>query len=72
MNNPFLENRKKQEREHKIRMLENRLAQSDYKIIKSYEYELAGLELPYDIETLHAERQAIRDQINALRDGDEK
>jgi hypothetical protein len=30
--------------------------------IKSYEYYLAGLETPYDIETLRAERKAIREK----------
>jgi len=49
-----------------IQQLKARLAETDYKIIKCYEYQLAGLELPYDIQTLHAERQAIRDQINEL------
>jgi hypothetical protein len=49
-----------------IAMLKAELAETDYKIIKSYEYELAGLELPYNIAELHAERQAIRDRINAI------
>lgn len=44
--------------------LKAQLADSDYKIIKAYEYALAGLESPYDIPALHAERQAIRDLIN--------
>lgn len=43
--------------------LKRQLNNTDYKIIKSYEYHLAGLELPYDIEELHAEREAIREQI---------
>jgi hypothetical protein len=38
----------------------------DYKIIKCSEYQLAGKELPYDITELHAERQALRDEINKL------
>ena len=42
------------------------LADTDYQIIKAYEYALVGLEVEYDIEALHAERQAIRDEINAL------
>jgi hypothetical protein len=53
-----------------IDVLKGRLAATDYQIIKSYEYNLVGLEPPYDIGTLHAERQAIRDQINTL-EGDE-
>ena len=48
--------------------LELRLAKSDYKVIKCYEYSLAGLDLPYDIEALHAEREAIRDEIRKLED----
>lgn len=52
----------------KIAALKELLAETDYKIIKSYEYQLVGLELPYDVAALHAERQAIRDQINALEE----
>ena len=43
--------------------LKRQLDSTDYKIIKSYEYQLAGLETPYDISELHAEREAIRVQI---------
>lgn len=46
--------------------LQAALGQTDYKIIKSYEYALAGEPQPYDIVQLHAERQAIRDRINIL------
>ena len=54
------------------------LASSDYKITKSMEYFLVGLlqyqgqvsdlikELPYDINALHEERQAKRDEINKI------
>lgn len=42
------------------------LAASDYKIIKCYEASLLGNPLPYDIESLHAERQGYRDKINEL------
>lgn len=41
------------------------LAESDYKVIKNSEYVEAGLELAYDAEALNAERQALRDAINA-------
>lgn len=56
------------EDEIKIRVaeLKAQLASTDYKIIKCSECSLAGVELPYDIVALHAERQAIRDEINAL------
>lgn len=46
------------------------LAETDYQIIKCSEYQLAGVELPYDIAALHAQRQAIRDQINELEAAD--
>ena len=39
-----------------------------YKIIKSYEYSLMNIEIPYDMEQLHSERQNIRDRINSLRE----
>lgn len=46
--------------------LKNRIAASDYKVIKTYEYTLMGEQTEYDMETVHAERQALRDQINTL------
>lgn len=49
-----------------VEVLKSELAETDYKIIKAYEYSLVGLSLPYNIEQLHAERQAIRDKINQL------
>lgn len=56
-----------EEKEQRIVELQSQLNETDYKIIKCNEYSLAGLELPYDIETLHKERQAIRDKINQLQ-----
>jgi hypothetical protein len=50
----------------KIKNLENQIAKSDYKIIKCYEYSLVGLELPYDIEELHAQREELREEIRSL------
>ena len=52
--------------EEKIAELKTQLSDTDYKIIKCSEYQLVGKEAPYDIATLHAERQAIRDEINEL------
>lgn len=52
--------------EYQITTLKAQLSAADYKITKCMEYFLVGLDLPYDVETLHAERQALRDQINAL------
>lgn len=49
-----------------INDLKDRIAASDYKIIKTYEYALLGEQTEYDIEEVHAERQALRDQINSL------
>ena len=49
-----------------INVLKATLEESDYKIIKCQEYALNGLELPYDIKSLHLERQTLRDQINEL------
>lgn len=40
----------------------------DWKIAKAQEYILAGVECPYDIADLHAKRQAVRDEINRLRE----
>ena len=42
----------------------------DWKVSKCYEYSLAGLEAPYDINELHVKRQAIRDEINALQEAE--
>lgn len=44
----------------------NKLASSDYKIIKCFECSLLGLDLPYDLNDLHEERQGMRDKINEL------
>ncbi len=46
--------------------LKRQLADTDYKIVKCSEYQLAGIELPYDIAGLHEDRQALRDKINEL------
>lgn len=51
-----------------LKAFQNKLSESDYKIIKCYEYSLAGLELPYDINALHAEREAIREEIRLLEE----
>lgn len=51
---------------HEIDTLKETIESTDYQVIKCYEYSLMKLAMPYDIETLHAERQAMRDEINAL------
>ena len=55
--------------EEQIAALKTELSSTDYKIIKCSEASLVGEELPYDIVALHAERQAIRNQINELEGG---
>ena len=52
--------------EDQISSLKTQLSSTDYKIIKCSEAQLLGEELPYDISSLHAERQALRDKINEL------
>ena len=49
-----------------INNLKEQLASTDYKIIKCTECGMVGEEMPYDVNELHAERQAIRDEINLL------
>jgi hypothetical protein len=50
-----------------ITTLKGELEQTDYKVIKCSEYQLAGLEAPYDISELHSARQELRDRINTLQ-----
>ncbi|MBR4290667.1 MAG: hypothetical protein IKT52_08520 [Oscillospiraceae bacterium] len=50
----------------KIAELKKQLSATDYKVIKCAECQLLGEEMPYDVAALHAERQAIRDEINRL------
>lgn len=61
-----IELQKEQEKYEALREARLKLAESDYKIIKYTEYIAAGLEAPYDIVELHAERQEYRDTINEL------
>lgn len=54
----------------KIAILRQKLLDTDYIFIKLKEYEEVGAEKPYSDEYIaekHAERQAIREQINALQ-----
>ena len=51
-----------------IILLKQQLADTDYKVIKNMEAQLANEELPYDSVTLHAERQALRNKINELEE----
>ena len=68
-NNFLVRNPKVQEYVADSRALEayrNALAETDYKVIKCYEYSLVGLELPYDIQDLHEKRENIREEIRRL------
>ena len=38
----------------------------DWKVIKNIEFYLAGLDMPYDPNTLHEERVLIRKRINEI------
>jgi hypothetical protein len=44
------------------------IAESDYKIIKCAEAQILGVEMPYDVEVLHSERQSLRDRINKIEE----
>lgn len=49
-----------------IERLKSELQESDYKVIKCAEAMAVGAEMPYDMASLHKERQALRDKINKL------
>lgn len=57
-----------QERQKQIAGLKAQIDATDYRIIKAYEYSQVGLETDYDLQALHLERQALRDQINTLEE----
>lgn len=63
---PTEEELAQQQREARIWELKDALAQGDYKIIKCAEAQLTGEPMPYDIEALVAERNAMRAEINEL------
>lgn len=54
--------------QNSIERLKKELSDSDYKITKSYEATLLqAKKMPYDVQALYSERQAIRDEINRLK-----
>lgn len=53
-------------KKQRIAELKTELNSTDYKIIKCSEYQLAGIDLPYDVAELHTQRQTLRDEINEL------
>lgn len=49
-----------------ITRVEEQIAATDYKVVKSYEYALAGVKSVYDMTAVHAEREKLREQIREL------
>lgn len=66
------ENQKKIENyQAELRVLHSKLQADtsdigDWKIAKCMEYQLCGLEVPYDVQDLNAQRQKVRDKINSI------
>lgn len=51
---------------NRIERLKDALYAEDYKVIKNAELLAKGLSAEYDVDALHEERQAIRDEINRI------
>lgn len=51
-----------------INNLKAEIEATDYRITKAYEYSMVGMESGYDMESLHMERQSLRDAINGLEE----
>lgn len=62
----YMERDRKSELILDIESLKSELQESDYKVIKCAEAMAVGAEMPYDVASLHKERQALRDKINEL------
>lgn len=56
----------KHEIEKEIERLKKDLSKTDYKIIKSYEANITGQPIEYNMNEIHSDRQSIRDKINEL------
>lgn len=50
----------------KIEKLKNELKNGDYKVIKCYEAYIVGDKAPYNINSIHKERENLRNKINQL------
>lgn len=50
----------------RLRDLKQMLIDTDFKIIKCYEAQLLGQEMPYDFISLIAQRKLWREEINQL------
>jgi hypothetical protein len=55
-------------KEHRIPDLKKLLQDSDYKMMKCYEAFMSEDEMPYDFESLKAQRKAWRDEINEIEE----
>ena len=64
----YMERDRKSELILDIESLKSELQESDYKVIKCAEAMTIGEEMPYDVASLHKERQALRDKINKLEE----
>lgn len=51
-----------------INDLKKGLSDNDYKVTKCMEATLLNMPLPYDIQAVHAENQAMRDRINEIEE----
>ena len=51
---------------NKIERLKDELYAGDYKVVKNAELLAKGLSAEYNVDALHEERQAIRDEINRI------
>ena len=60
------------QKQDEIDRLKERLAESDYKVIKCMEASLCGAMLPYDVYGLRDERNELREQINRLENETEE
>lgn len=65
------QNVEKENLEAELRVLRSELqantsAIGDWKVIKALEYQLAGQVIPYDMDKLNSDRQAVRDRINEI------
>lgn len=56
-----------QQAQQRIAQLEEQLRSNDYKVIKCFEAQATGGEMPYDIAALHTEREQARSEINELQ-----
>lgn len=65
------QNVEKENLEAELRVLRSELQANtsnigDWKVIKALEYKLAGQTIPYDMDKLNSDRQAVRDRINEI------